>query len=450
MNARPNVVLILTDHFRRDALGRNTPRLSALARSGVNFTNAYCAAPLCQPARVALVTGTYPSQNGICGNQSDPVGPELRDDTFMHHLRAAGYRTALVGKHHYIDRYGIGMDVREDDEEVARYGFDSVLQVLDDGENGHNEDGYTAFLREQGLFEEFRAALGNRGYRHPFEEQFYADCFIAARGVEFVEKYAEEEPFYLNLSFIGPHPPLWHPGELRNDPEKMAAPVGAPDDERIRERRAHYADKCALIDGYVGRLVDALEKRGRLENTVIIFTSDHGDMLGDFGIEDKRHFYEQSAGVPLFMCGAGVPHTERNNGPRLCRSLVSHLDLYATVLALAGLEQPPDRRRDGRDLVALARGDAGAGRAAVFSELGTCAMIRTPGWKLVFDPEQGGVVKLFNMHADPQELQNLAGVAGYEGVSGELVARLLAERIRRTQFTHIKEQQRLQGVRAGY
>jgi hypothetical protein len=107
-------------------------------------------------------------------------------------------------------------------------------------------------------------------------------------------------------------------------------------------------------------------------------------------------------------------------------------------------------RRDGRDLLALARGDAGVGRAAVFSELGTCAMIRTPGWKLVFDPEQGGVVKLFNMHADPQELQNLAGVTGYQGVSGELVARLLAERIRRTQFTHQKEQQRLQGVRAGY
>jgi choline-sulfatase len=463
VKTRPNLILILTDHFRRDALGPNTPNLSALARSGVNFTNAYCAAPLCQPARVALVTGTYPSQNGVCGNQNDPVAPQLRDDAFMHQLRAAGYRTAMIGKHHYIDRYGLGMDVRDDAAEVARYGFDHVLQVVDDGENGHNQDEYTAFLRERGLLDEFRTALADRGrgFRHPFGAELTADGFIGAGGVRFVEEHSGDVPFYLNLSFIGPHPPLWHPGELHNDPKEMAPPIGAPDEEHVRERRAHYADKCALIDRCVGRLVAALEKRGLLEDTVMVFTSDHGDMLGDFGIWDKRHFYESSAGVPLFICGPGVPREERRNGPRLCRSLVSHLDLYATVLGLAGIEHAPDRRRDGRDLVALARGDAGPGRAAargdagpgraaVFAELGTSAMIRTPKWKLVFDPEQGGVVQLFNMHVDPQELQNLAGVAGYETVSAELVERLLAERIRRTQFAHQKERQRLQRVRAGF
>jgi len=453
LNTRPNIVLILTDHFRRDALGSDTPRLSALARSGANFTNAYCAAPLCQPARVSIVTGMYPSQHGVCGNQSDPVAPALRDDTFMHRLRAAGYRTALVGKHHYIDRYGLGVDVREDAPEVARYGFDSVLQVLDDGENGHNEDEYTAFLRERGLLEEFRKALADRGRssRHPFDEEMSADGFIGAGGVRFVEEYSEDAPFYLNLSFIGPHPPLWHPGELRADPASMPAPLGAPDDDRTRERRARYAEKCALIDRCAGRLVEALQRRGMLENTVIVFTSDHGDMLGDFGIWDKRFFYESSAGVPLFICGPGAPREERRNGPRLCRSLVSHLDLYATILALAGIEPPAaDRRRDGRDLLAVARGENGGARRAVFAELGTCAMIRTAGWKLVFDPEQGGVVQLHNMTVDPREENNLAGVAGYEAVVAELVSQLLAERIRRTQFTHQKEQQRLQRVRAGF
>ena len=121
---QPNIVLILTDHFRPDALGKSTPHLSKLASTGTRFEHAYSAAPLCQPARNCLITGKYPSQTGISGNQSPPLGESARQDTFMRHLQSAGYYTAMAGKHHYIDRYGVGMDVTEDDAALRDYGFD--------------------------------------------------------------------------------------------------------------------------------------------------------------------------------------------------------------------------------------------------------------------------------------------------------------------------------------
>jgi choline-sulfatase len=359
----------------------------------------------------------------------------------MHHLRRAGYFTALIGKHHYLDRYGIGMDVTSDDEEIRRYGFDYVFQAIDDGENGHNDDEYTRHLAANGLLETFRKALQAGGFRHPFEAEDSADGFIGRNGVRFIEAYDREQPFYLNLGFIGPHPPYWHPGEATIDPATVPSPVAAADDPRTRERRAHYLQKTALIDRYVGELVKALESSGLLEDTVIIFTSDHGDMLGDFGQWDKRFFYEVSAGVPLIMFGPTVPHQERMNGPLVSKLLVSHLDLYPTILRLAGIEPPRDRRRPGRDILAMMCGEIPA-HDAIFGELATTAMVRTGNWKLVFDPDQGGVQYLFNLAVDPREEYNLAGMAGYEHATLELLERLLAHRIRLTQFTHVKEQQR--------
>ena len=444
----PNIILILTDHFRRNALGKSTPNLMALAATGTQFTNAYCATPLCGPSRISIITGMYPSQTGVCGNQADVIHPELRDDTFMHHLQQAGYYTAMIGKHHYIDSYGYCIDVTENDEELRRYGFDYIFQVQDDGENGHNDDEYTNYLKKQGKLETFRKALRKGGFRHVFDDpDETADGFIGVNGIRFVEDYIKDQPFYLNLSFIGPHPPMWHPGELQHDPEAMSPPLGAPDEASVRLRRAHYMDKCALIDAYVGQLVETLKAKGIYDNTVIIFTSDHGDCLGDYGILDKRYFYENSAGVPFLMCGPGIPKEERINGPRVSKALVSHLDLYPTILRLAGAKLALDRRRPGLDIPAMVRGEPRIGRNAVFAELATCAMVRTGNWKLVFDPEQGGVQHLYNLAVDPLEQQNLAGVAGYEHVTLDLVQRLLTHRIQQTQYTHIKEEQRLQRVR---
>jgi len=464
MAGKPNIILILTDHFRPDAVGASTPHLQRLAEEGVQFSNAYCASPLCQPARASIITGKFPSQHGICGNQSDPIPPDLRSDTFMNRLQAAGYRSALIGKHHYLDRYGIGMDVSDDEPEIKHYGFDSVVQVVDDDENQHNDDSYTRHLQKKGLLKQFREVFDRLAWDckpHPFAEEDTPDGFIGTKGVEFIEGYTHEEPFYLNLSFIGPHPPYWHPGELQHDPRVMPEALGTADTQSLqrgsvkyqavslstRENRAHYMDKCTLIDRWIGRLLEALNSRQMVNDTMIIFTSDHGDNLGDFGIWDKRFFYEQSAGVPLIMAGPGIPGADKRRGRRISKALVSHLDLYPTLLELAVVQWEANRSFWGRSLVPLLRRQTGTHHPRIFAELATSVMVRDAGWKLVYDPEQGGVTHLFNLMTDPRELDNLAGKAGYDGQAGRLIEDMLCQRIRITQYVHAKEEKRLQRVR---
>lgn len=453
-----NILFILTDHFRPDAIGASTPRLQQLAKKGTIFSRAYCASPLCQPARNAIVTGLYPAQTGVCGNMNPPLRPEHRDDTFMHHLQRAGYRTAMIGKHHFTCHWGEGVDLVAEEAEIARYGLDHIETVqIETGWLKPEQDNpchHTRFLREQGgddLVEEF-----NRGARllakdcKPFhlDDKFFDDIFISDRSQTFIREHDFAQPLYLNVSFIGPHPPYWHPGELRHDPSAMAAPLAAPDSPLTRERRAHYMDRCALIDREIGKILDLLSERGELDQTLVVFSSDHGDNLGDFGIWDKRSFHEQSAGVPLIMAGPSVPRGARNLGGKHSRCLVSHLDLYTTFLTFAGLGGSPAlARRPGRDIMAMLRDEPRAKREAVFAQLGTACMIRTANWKMVFDPEQGGVLHLYNLVRDPKEIENLAGVAGYEHIQCELTSRLLAQHIRLVQFTHDKEEYRSQTVR---
>jgi arylsulfatase len=449
---QPHIILIMTDHFRPDAVGNSTPNLMRLVKNGTKFENAYSATPLCQPSRVSMVTGLYPSQNGVCGNMTPPISNDLRDDTFMNHLRGAGYYTAMIGKHHYIDAYGLGIDVvAEQDEAIKAYGFDHVWQVLDCDENLHNNDRYTHYLHEKGLLEMYREETRKHSWScgpYPLDEEDCEDAYIGRMGCEFIEAFDKNNPFYLNLSFVGPHPPYWHPNDLQHNPLEMSPPLGAPDNEFVRERRAHYMDKCAIIDRAIGRLISTLEDKEIFDETIIIFVSDHGDNLGDFGIWDKRFYYEQSAGVPMILHGPKIPRGDRNVGGKHSKALVSLIDLYPTILSFGGVEiEMLMHQRDGRDLLKILREEKGAFRDELFSELGTSVMIRHGNWKLVYDPEQGGVQYLFNLANDPSELNNLAGVAGYEHITLDLVQRLLSRYIHQTQFTHDKEERRVQKVR---
>jgi arylsulfatase A-like enzyme len=430
-----------------------------LAQEGIRFTDAYCASPLCMPSRNAMVSGLYPSQTGVCGNQAEPFENDLRHDTFPSHLREAGYRTAMIGKHHFIDRFGIGMDlVEEDQATIEDYGFDHVCQVVDDMENLKNSDEYARYLEKKGLLEKLRERLANwddGNMTHVFEDESdTVDGFIRDRAVEYLERQEGSKPFYLNASFVGPHPPYWYPGSREKFcAEDMAE--GTNDDPSASEQtaflRAAYRNRCAVLDGYVRDLVETLKQKGIYENTLVVFTSDHGDMLGEFGIWDKRYFYEASVGVPLVFAGGAVCGDDRDNRGIVDRSLVSHLDLYPTFLSLAGAEPSPRSplvgRRAGFDLSGRLQGGGGPRRQAVFSELATAVMVRTANWKLVYDAQCGGVQYLFNLCNDPKEQKNLANEPAYEAVSLRLVSLILDERIRLTQYSHLKEEQRMMRVR---
>jgi len=448
---RPHILFVLVDQMRPNALQwAKTPHLDALAARGVRFEQCYCASPLCQPSRNCIVTGRYPTQHGVCGNMNEPITMQERGDTYPQHLQRIGYHTALVGKHHYFDRWAVGIDVLQDDEAIRGYGYDHVWQVVDD--HLRNQDRYTRYLQEISKLQSFQDMTRRHAYDpRALDPSEFDDGYIGETAIQYVEAYDADAPLYLQVGFLGPHPPYWAPGEYATmyDPEEMAPPraVSAPRlIERAKRARAQYLGRVSLIDHYVGCLCAALETKGMLENTLVLFTSDHGDLIGDYGIFDKRHFYEQSVRVPLIVAGPEIELNVRLGG-RICRELVSGVDLYPTFLHAGGSENRLGiGARDGLSLLDIAN-DRGPRRQTVYSELGTMMMVRNANWKLVYDAEQGGVQYLFNLRRDPEELDNLAGVAGYERVEKQLVELLLARLIRLTHHTQQKERERLQRVR---
>jgi arylsulfatase A-like enzyme len=457
--SQPNILFVLADQMRPDAWAHaKTPHLDALAARGVRFANATCASPLCQPSRACIVTGQFPTQHGICGNMNEPISPQQRQDTYPAHLQRAGYHTALIGKHHYLDRWATGIDVLQDDETLEGYGYHHVWQVVDD--HLHNEDRYTRFLRRIDKLDRFQEMTRTRAYDPDvLTPSEFDDGYIGEMAVQYVQDYPGDAPLYLQVGFLGPHPPYWAPGEYATmyDPQAMVPPRAVSDPrmiQRAQRARAAYLGRVSLIDTYLGRLVDALDAKGMLEDTLVVFTADHGDLIGDYGIFDKRHFYEHSLGVPLVMAGPGI-ELESRLGGRTCRELVSGVDLYPTFTHAAGCEERlGNAPREGLSLLDVAN-YTGPLRDAVFSELGTAMMVRDANWKLVYDAEQGGVQQLYNMRRNPRrgaagtalELDNLAGVTGYERVEKELVERLLSRLIRLTHHTQQKERERLQRVR---
>ena len=457
-DTRPNIVFIQVDQMRPDHLNSMMPSLMSLANNGVIFSHTYTASPVCQPARTSIITGLYPSQTKIYGNQTGPISNQLRDETFMNRLQKAGYYTALIGKHHYIDRYAVGIDVvKEDSKEIKKYGIDYLVQCLDVGEHipnpdkTENQDDYTNYLNNKGLLKKYFEEVkeGIKSGHHPLSPDDSEDGFIGNQACDFIKKYNSKEPFYLNVSFIGPHPPYMVPGEFKTNPENTKAPVSAPANQNTSKKRAVYADMCMHIDTYIGKIIAELKSKGLFENTVFLFISDHGDNLGDYGIWDKRFFYEQSAGVPLIISGKGVPGRSIRFGELASKALVSSLDIYPTILSIANVDLT-GTDRSGRNLIGIANGEPGEFRYAVYSELGTCSMIRTAKWKMDYDPEQDGVVFLFNLVSDPKETNNLAGVSGYEEITAELRKKMLSRYIPMLQSTQGKEQIRLQSVRTRF
>jgi len=448
---KPSLILFLADQMRPDALNfAKAPSLRTLAGRGVTFDSAYCAAPLCQPSRACIVDGTYPTNHGVCGNMNEPLAEDARTDTYPSHLQAAGYHTALIGKHHYVDRWNTGTDVLEDDVIVEGFGYDYVHQVVDD--HVHNQDHYTRFLEERGKLGLFQEMTTTHRYDpEALEVEEFDDGYIGEQAVAFIEGYNRAQPFYLHVGFLGPHPPYWVPEPYASmvDTERVPAPKAVDDEAMIRRAkraRAQYFGRISLIDHYVGKVIAALEQRGMLENTLIVFTADHGDNIGDYGIFDKRYFFEQSVKVPLMMAGPGI-ELEPRLGARTCRELVSGVDLYPTFLHAAGYRRRlGDAPREGQSLLDTAN-TQGTPRPAVYSELGTQMMVRDANWKLVYDAEGGGTQYLFNLRRDPDELDNLAGVAGYESVEAHFTQLLLSRLIRLTHHTHQKEHERLQRVR---
>jgi len=424
---RPNIVFILTDQMRGDALSVTghpvveTPNLDALARRGTVFTAAYSSCPSCIAARASLFTGLSPSSHGRLGYR-DCV-PWHYDHMLPEVLGAAGYQTHCVGKRHFFPQW-------------ARFGF----QSLDTHEAGQNFDGtyvndYWEWLsdRTNGTLHEFdHGTDSNSWVARPshLPEELHNNTWTVTRAIDFVRRRDKTRPFFLNISFHRPHPPIDPPAafyDMYRDKPLDPVPIGdwagrhdvppdnvncwhghLPEQTLNRCRRAYYA-QIAHIDNQIGRFLIAIRKL-QPGPIMFVFTSDHGEMLGDHHMFRKVYAYEGAAKVPLIIC----PPT--GSAEHVCPAPTVSEDVYSTILEAADVTLPP--ARDGRSLLPLTRIPVhndwpefvhGEHSACYAPENAMQFMTDRKTkyiWYTVTGEEQ-----LFDLETDPQECRNLAATA---------------------------------------
>ena len=443
---KPNILLVMADQlapFQTGPYGNRevkTPHLDRLAREGITFTTAYSSSPLCVPARAALMSGRYVSRIGVYDNAS-VLHSEI--PTFAHHLRAAGYETTLSGKMHFV-----GAD--------QLHGFERRLTAdiypADFAWTPQWEGGNT--LNPRGT-PKARMALEARVAANPSQMQY--DDNAQQKALAFLRDRpsgasASQRPFLLCVSFSDPHGPyvvpqeLWDlyegvPITLPEVPADMAPHQSTMDqwvnkfnglglvDMRDRKalyrlRRTYYG-QVSYVDRKLGELLDCLKARNELTNTVVLFTSDHGDMLAERLMVEKRTFYEWGARVPLIAWSPS-----RWKGGRTSPEPVSLIDIFPTLSEIAGAAAPIEI--DGRSFLNLLEGrpDTGAPRVAISEYhgegvLAPCFMIREGDFKYVH--VTGAEDQLFNLRDDPGEWKNLAGDGQHRDVETRLRGRLLHE-----------------------
>jgi len=438
-----NVLILMSDQHSKHYLGCygnelvRTPSLDRLAEEGMLFANAYTPAPLCVPARMSFMTGRLPSANRVWTN-----GHILSSaiPTWAHAVGAAGYETALVGRMHFVGAdHRHGFELRPMGEYSAVFPGADRLGGPQFKEVPRGTSGQARISVEC-------AGIGRNSYQ-AFDEM------AAAKACEYLEEKARGgggRPFAAVAGFVLPHCPFFAPRELfeyyyervdvpqptakelEQEPEairrfKKARGIDEPlPAERIRVARAAYFGMCEYFDRQVERVLKKLDETGLSENTLVIYTTDHGETAGEHGCWWKSNYYEGSVGVPLIARLPGrVPAGTKN--PAIC----SLMDIGATMVEMAGGEELP--AADGYSLWAELRGEQDLARPdETFSEHGPTRgegpsrMIRRGPWKL-FKYHDDTPPALFNLEEDPGERRDLGPDAEFAAVRDELLERLYAD-----------------------
>ncbi len=490
MNRNPNIVLIMTDQQRWDSLGCygceaiETPNLDRLAAEGVRYDRCYVSNPICTPSRASLMTGKPVPAHGV-ERLYDVLSEE--QELFPVHLQAQGYRTALFGKLH-VSAIRHELENRRDNDgfDVYEWCPEPSLLMDDPGQ------AYGQWLKS--THPDFYKKLLAEGRQvDDVPQECHMTHWAASRTVDFIENANPEQPFFCKMSVFDPHNPYHdYPQAYRElvDASKIPEPIRdrvpmsdlpeavrrehahgymlsepkkgpswgkdaavpepkepTPEElahhyrpERILKDRVDYLASIALLDAEVGRVLEALDTHGLAENTLVVFCSDHGDMLGDHGLLAKgAYFYEPSVRVPLLMRWPGgiVAGTVSENPVQL------H-DLAATLLSASGesAEVLHERMPDSKNLL---REEDGAGRAfsvCMYHGTGICdtgryfdppihgAMLCDGRHKLtIYFPEgQPGAVfegQLFDLQADPGEMENLWSDPAHRSLRDTLIESLL-------------------------
>lgn len=438
---KPNILILHGDEHRADCVDLagadvRTPNLSALAAEGVNFTRSFCPYPVCTPSRYSLLCGRYVHEHGGWSNHST-LAPDI--PTFPRALRDAGWRTTAVGKMHFTPTY---LDV----------GFET-MRLAEQAGDGRWDDDYHRELMEAGLVDRLDLTDQRAEYRKRAPEEYWRMCgampsdlpeawhsttWIGDRAVEELQRWPESGAM-LMVGFVKPHHPFDPPApwDRMYDPDTVTPPPGWTEspmerdisyhpgffphadltEATLRRITAMYYATISHMDCQIGRMMDTLRRRGLDDNTLVVYTSDHGDYLGFHHLLLKGgYMYDPLVRVPLIV---RWPDRARRGETR--ETLVTNVDLAPTLLRFAGLTPP--ETMNGLDLA-----DPGADREVVFAEsdIGRQAMARTHSLKLIVDDRLHRRM-LFDIENDPMELRDVsdarpddvrrlaAGIAAWRG-----------------------------------
>ncbi len=461
MRTQPNILFIMADQFRADALGcaggwTKTPALDRIAAGGVRFATCVTNSPICVPARVSLASGLYPHNTGLWTNKGYTMPEHWR--TWMAAIRDVGYRTSLFGKTH-LHRHGGDQDLRDCAPLLNAYGLDDVDETTGPHAAASTRCRMTDLWQKHGLYQAFKDDIKYRQWGRglsthpsPLGKDFHYDAYVGQAAAAYLQAYDRDQPWFCWTSFGGPHEP-WdapEPYDTMFDPATMPAPLpriqgraGGPaggldthfekydtnlrnvskiplNEETARKLRANYAGKVALIDEQIGNLLRVVEARGELDNTIIVFTSDHGEMNGDHGLVYKSCVLDGASRIPLLV---STPEMRRAGaGGRVCAAPAELIDVGPTLAELAGAEL--DYEQFGVSLTpALADPDA-APRADALCEFEGEVMLLTERWKAAITTA-GRIYLLVDRANDPGEQRNLAGDPQFKAVEEALRLRML-------------------------
>lgn len=469
----PNIVYIYADQHRAPLVGAYgaeyvlTPHLDALAAEAVHFTECFTNSTLCRPARATMMTGLLPVAHGSLSNNY--ISPR-REDSHVRKLQRAGYRTAMYGKAHLDETVGDTRDPRL----VARledWGFTDVMELLSQPHTAEFGNPYSAWLRDSTPTGEtpkdarYRDYVDNWSYvsnnpppdapPYGLTTDDHLDVFCGRRAVDYLhDRVGDDQPFYLQVNFPGPHSPFDSPQEFRDLYRASDLPLpilGAPSNagglvDYLHENKPElhsrsatdyqqvlltYLAKITLIDAMVGEVLAALRDTGRLGDTWIVYHSDHGELVGDHELWGKVAMYEGSLRVPLIVRPPG------GTAPWASRAMVDQRDVTETLLDIGG----QTGIGGGASLLGTILGGDRAARAHTHREHVVAmvegsfsrgqgyrtAMVRDGRHKLIRDLELDENQVLYDLDADPEEQLNQLGAAGTTTIERDLRDRLEAE-----------------------
>jgi arylsulfatase len=453
MNRKPNILFIMTDQHRFDALGCmgnkvvKTPNLNMLAKGGVVFDAAYTPCPVCAPARAAIFSGQYPNGCGVNGNWVPFSGNEI---LMTDQLKTAGYTTGGVGKLHFVPHVrSWGFDFKQlhdapysiyaDDDKYSAY-IDSLARIY--GRKKADEFVKMFDEDEQSYSSNLEQFIVGRDF---IPEKHHMVTWTAEQSIRFLKERDQSKPFFLYTGFFGPHQPwgipkkwdTYNPADIKipelDDKYDDKPIISQKKTKAIKHNReifskedyqriiAKYYGQVTMIDHYIGQIFDELKAQGLWDNTIIVFTADHGDHNGQFGLFFKCTMLESSARVPLLIKPAGKTEMKRVDVP------VSTVDLYGTILEAAGAKHWEYDFIESGSLNTLIDGGKSAGATPCYSILGPQSMLRKGNYKLVRLEQPNNEAALYELYFlcdNRLDGKNIYGDSSVKDIQAELQKQL--------------------------